>query len=129
MHHRPSVFKACVFLFAASAALASTVQAAGSKLDDVLKRGHLVVGTGSTNAPWHFQGADGKLQGFDIDIGRIVAKGLFNDPSKVEFVVQSSDARIPNLLTDKVDMSCQFITVTASRAQQVAFTQIGRAHV
>jgi polar amino acid transport system substrate-binding protein len=47
---------------------------------------------------------------------------LFNDPSKVEFVVQSSDARIPNLLTDKVDMSCQFITVTASRAQQVAFT-------
>jgi ABC-type amino acid transport substrate-binding protein len=51
-----------------------------------------------------------------------VAKGLFNDPSKVEFVVQSSDARIPNLLTDKVDMSCQFITVTASRAQQVAFT-------
>ena len=122
MHHRPSVFKACVFLFAASASLASIVQAADSKLDNVLKRGHLIVGTGSTNAPWHFQGADGKLQGFDIDIARIVAKGLFNDPSKVEFVVQSSDARIPNLLTDKVDMSCQFITVTASRAQQVAFT-------
>ncbi|AMW83064.1 transporter substrate-binding domain-containing protein [Pseudomonas sp. TH34] len=122
MHHRPSVFKACVFLFAASASLASAVQAADSKLDTVLKRGHLIVGTGSTNAPWHFQGADGKLQGFDIDIGHIVAKGLFNDPSKVEYVVQSSDARIPNLLTDKVDMSCQFITVTASRAQQVAFT-------
>lgn len=121
MHRRPSVFKACVFLFAASACLASQVQA-DSKLDEVLKRGHLLVGTGSTNAPWHFQGADGKLQGFDIDIGRIVAKGLFNDPSKVEFVVQSSDARIPNLLTNKVDMSCQFITVTASRAQQVAFT-------
>jgi len=122
MHHRPSVFKACVFLFAASASLANAVQAADSKLDTVLKRGHLIVGTGSTNAPWHFQGADGKLQGFDIDIGHIVAKGLFNDPSKVEYVVQSSDARIPNLLTDKVDMSCQFITVTASRAQQVAFT-------
>ena len=87
MHHRPSVFKACVFLVAASASLASVVQAADSKLDDVLKRGHLIVGTGSTNAPWHFQGADGKLQGFDIDIGRIVAKGLFNDPCKVEFVV------------------------------------------
>jgi polar amino acid transport system substrate-binding protein len=85
-------------------------QAADSKLDSVLARGKLIVGTGSTNAPWHFQGADGKLQGFDIDIGRMVAKGLFNDPGKVEFVVQSSDARIPNLLTDKVDMSCQFIT-------------------
>ena len=119
---RLSLFKACVFLFAASAAAMGVAQAADSKLDSVLARGKLIVGTGSTNAPWHFQGADGKLQGFDIDIARMVAKGLFNDPSKVEFVVQSSDARIPNLLTDKVDMSCQFITVTASRAQQVAFT-------
>ncbi|MBD0683079.1 MULTISPECIES: transporter substrate-binding domain-containing protein [unclassified Pseudomonas] len=122
MHRRPSLFKACVFLFAATTAAMGVAQAADSKLDSVLQRGKLIVGTGSTNAPWHFQGADGKLQGFDIDIARMVAKGLFNDPTKVEFVVQSSDARIPNLLTDKVDMSCQFITVTASRAQQVAFT-------
>ncbi|MEB2514513.1 transporter substrate-binding domain-containing protein [Pseudomonas sp. YuFO20] len=122
MHRRPSLFKACVLLFAASAVAVGVAQAADGKLDSVLARGKLIVGTGSTNAPWHFQGADGKLQGFDIDIARMVAKGLFNDPSKVEFVVQSSDARIPNLLTDKVDMSCQFITVTASRAQQVAFT-------
>jgi polar amino acid transport system substrate-binding protein len=122
MHRRPSLFKACVFLFAATAAAMGVAQAADSKLDSVLARGKLIVGTGSTNAPWHFQGADGKLQGFDIDIGHMIAKGLFNDPSKVEYVVQSSDARIPNLLTDKVDISCQFITVTASRAQQVAFT-------
>lgn len=122
MHRRPSLFKACIFLVAASAAAMGVAQAADSKLDSVLARGKLIVGTGSTNAPWHFQGADGKLQGFDIDIGRMIAKGLFNDPAKVEFVVQSSDARIPNLLTDKVDISCQFITVTASRAQQVAFT-------
>ena len=122
MQRRSSLFKACVFLFAATTAAMGVAQAADSKLDSVLQRGKLIVGTGSTNAPWHFQGADGKLQGFDIDIARMVAKGLFNDPEKVEFVVQSSDARIPNLLTDKVDMSCQFITVTASRAQQVAFT-------
>ncbi|MCW8274936.1 transporter substrate-binding domain-containing protein [Pseudomonas sp. PCH199] len=122
MHRRPSLFKACFFLFAASAAVMGMAQAADSKLDSVLARGKLIVGTGSTNAPWHFQGADGKLQGFDIDIGHMIAKGLFNDPDKVEYVVQSSDARIPNLLTDKVDISCQFITVTASRAQQVAFT-------
>lgn len=127
MHREPSLrqtwFKtvACLSLALLTASAAFGAQA-DSKLDTVLARGKLIVGTGSTNAPWHFQGADGKLQGFDIDIGRIVAKGLFNDPSKVEFVVQSSDARIPNLLTDKVDMTCQFITVTASRAQQVAFT-------
>ena len=93
-----------------------------SKLDEVLARGHLVLGTGSTNAPWHFKSDDDKLQGFDVDMGRIVAKALFGDPDKIEYVNQSSDARIPNITTDKVDLTCQFMTVTGERAQQVAFT-------
>ena len=95
---------------------------AADKLQEVLSRGKLIVGTGSTNPPWHFKTEQGDLAGFDTDMAKIIAKGLFNDPSKVEFVVQSSDARIPNLTTDKVDITCQFITVTAARAQQVNFT-------
>lgn len=93
-----------------------------SKLDEILARGHLIVGTGSTNAPWHFKDENGNLVGFDIDMAHLVAKGLFNDPNKIEFVEQSSDARIPNVTTGKVDITCQFMTVTAERAQQVAVT-------
>ena len=96
--------------------------AAADKLDDVLARGQLIVGTGSTNPPWHFRDEAGNLAGFDVDIAKIVAKGLFDDPEKVEFVIQASDARIPNIVTDKVDITCQFMTVTAARAQQVNFT-------
>jgi polar amino acid transport system substrate-binding protein len=95
---------------------------ADSKLQEVLARGKLIVGTGSTNPPWGFQDKSGNLVGFDIDLARILAKGLFNDPSKVEFVTQSSDARIPNITTGQVDITCQAMTVTAPRAQQVAFT-------
>ena len=91
-------------------------------LQRVLDRGKLIVGTGSTNAPWHFKDASGKLVGFDVDIARLVAKGLFGDPDKIEFIFQSGDARIPNLVTGKVDLTCQFMTVTAGRAQQVEFT-------
>lgn len=121
------MFSQCRFaaVLAAAAILTTTVaqaQPAKSKLDEVLSRGRLVLGTGSTNAPWHFKGADGKLQGFDVDMGRIIAKALFGDPEKIEFVTQSSDARIPNITTGKVDITCQFMTVTGERAQQVAFT-------
>ena len=42
--------------------------------------------------------------------------------TKVEFVEQSSDDRIPNVTTGKVDITCQFMTVTAERAQQVGVT-------
>src|SRR3954470_7020264 len=59
-------------------------QAAGdSLLRTVLDRGHLLVGTGSTNAPWHFEDEKGELVGMDIAMARILAKGLFDDESKV----------------------------------------------
>ncbi len=93
-----------------------------SKLDEVLERGKLVVGTGSTNAPWHFKDEKGTLIGFDVDISKIIAKALFDDPEKIEFVNQSGDSRIPNLTTNKVDITCQFMTVTGGRAQQVEFS-------
>ena len=92
------------------------------KLEEVLERGHLIVGTGSTNAPWHFKDESGNLVGFDVDVAKLVAKGLFGDDTKIEFVDQSSDSRIPNVTTGKVDITCQFMTVTAERAQQVAVT-------
>lgn len=96
--------------------------ARADKLQDVISRGKLVVGTGTGNPPWHFRDETGEMAGFDVDIAKIVAKGLFGDATKVEFVNQASDARIPNIVTDKVDITCQFMTVTAERAQQVNFT-------
>lgn len=118
----------------AMAAPAVRAQDAGaSRLQQVLDRGKLVVGTGSTNPPWHYEDADGQLVGFDIEMAKLLARGLFeltdeqladrNEWSKyLEFVVEASDARIPNLLSDKIDIVCQFMTVTPLRAQQVEFT-------
>jgi polar amino acid transport system substrate-binding protein len=109
-----------LIMVAGLALLAGTAEA--DKLQDVLGRGKLVVGTGSGNPPWHFRDEAGNMAGFDVDVAKIVAKGLFGDDSKIEFVNQASDARIPNIVTDKVDITCQFMTVTAERAQQVNFT-------
>lgn len=106
----------------AKSAQAQTFDVSKSKLYQVLKRGKLIVGTGSTNPPWHFEDATGKLVGMDIDLARLIAKSLFDDPNKVEFVIQGSDARIPSLVTDKVDVVVQWMTVTPGRAQQVEFT-------
>ncbi|PHR86965.1 MAG: ABC transporter substrate-binding protein [Blastopirellula sp.] len=106
------------------AALLCTASSAAfaDKLQDVLDRGYLIAGSGSTNAPWHFKDESNKLVGFDIDMLRLIAKGLFDDATKIEFVNQSGDARVPNLATDKVDVTCQFMTVTAGRAQLVEFS-------
>src|SRR5579875_2771981 len=101
-----------------------TAQAApASLLRTALNRGRLIVGTGSTNAPWHFEDASGKLTGMDITMGRILAKGLFDDDTKVDFVQTAPEARIPNITTGKVDIVIQFMTMSAQRAQLVNFSR------
>jgi len=93
-----------------------------SLLRTVLDRGKLIVGTGSTNPPWHFEDDKGQLTGMDIAMARILAKGLFDDERKVEYVRQEANARIPNITTGKVDVVIQFMTVSPARAQLVAFS-------
>jgi polar amino acid transport system substrate-binding protein len=97
--------------------------ASTSLLHTVLDRGRLICGTGSTNPPWHFEDEKGQLTGMDIAMARILAKGLFDDDTKVDFVQQDPNARIPNIVTGRVDIVIQFMTVTAQRAQLVAFTR------
>jgi len=113
---------------------AALAQEAGqNRLQQVLDRGRLIVGTGSTNPPWHYEDADGQLVGFDIDVAKLLARGLFELTDeqlanrdewsqRLEFVIEAPDARIPNLLTDKIDIVCQFMTVSPERALQVEFT-------
>ena len=105
-----------------SAGGSSSGEAGGGKLQEVLDRGYLIVGTGSTNAPWHFYNEQGELCGFDVSMAKIVAESLFGDPEAVQFVEQSSDERVPNLVSGNVDICFQFMTINASRAQQIEFT-------
>jgi len=94
-----------------------------SLLRTVLNRGKLIVGTGSTNAPWHFEDDKGQITGMDIAMAKILAVGLFEDETKVEFVRQDPASRIPNITSGKVDVVIQFMTIAPSRAQLVAYSR------
>lgn len=120
-----------VALAGATALAASTLKpeqayaqaASTSLLRTILERGKLIVGTGSTNAPWHFENDKGELVGMDITMGKILAKGLFDDETKVEFVDEAPDQRIPNITTGKVDIVIQFMTISSARAQLINFSR------
>ena len=102
---------------------AAAAAAGDSLLKVILERGKLIVGTGSTNPPWHFEDQAGNLQGLDIEMGKAIAFHLFDDDTKIEFVRQDPAARVPNILTNKVDCVIQFMTVNGQRAQLVNFSR------
>src|SRR5260370_38506148 len=91
------------FLLASMTMLASQT-ASADKLKDVIARGYLIVGTTSTTPPFGYKDEKGELQGFDIEVSRLVAKALFGDPTKVRFELLSNEARWSALENDQVDM-------------------------
>ncbi|NYT37277.1 transporter substrate-binding domain-containing protein [Allopusillimonas soli] len=105
-----------------AAGLMLPLQANADKLQDVLKRGYLIVGTTSTTPPFGFKDGKGELTGFDIDVSRLIAKALFGNPDKVKFELLSNEARWSALQNDQVDMVAQFATITPGRLTRVGFT-------
>ena len=94
-----------------------------SKLDEVLARGYVKVGVTSETPPFGFINEKGELTGFDVDVARLIAKGLFNDATKIEFVKQGFAARWANTQSGKIDFGVQVTTVYPERALKVAFTR------
>jgi polar amino acid transport system substrate-binding protein len=93
-----------------------------SRLDTVIKRDKLIVGTFSTSPPLSYKDDNGEFVGFEIDLVHLIAKYLLGDPNKVEFVAFTSDGRWPAVLSGKVDFGIAGTTIYPDRAARVLFT-------
>jgi polar amino acid transport system substrate-binding protein len=111
------------FLLAAACALACCVLgvsvARADKLADILQRGTVRIIVFSDVPPFGSLNASRELEGFDIDLARMVAQSL---GVKLELVQASAANRIPYLLTDRADMNIAAMSVTAERARQVMYS-------
>lgn len=110
----------CALLVSIAAAMPAAAQ--GSRLDEIIKRDKLIVSTFGTAPPLCFTDEKGELVGFDIDIARLIAKGLLGDPNKIEFMTVTSEGRWPSVLSGKADFGIASTTVYPDRAVRVAFS-------
>lgn len=63
----------------------------------------------------------GDIEGFDIEIGRMITKAIFGDDTKVEFVEAVSKNREPFIQDGKVDLVISTYTINDTRKQVVDF--------
>lgn len=96
---------------------------AGSTMAAIRDRGRLVVGVsadslllGSRNP------VSGQIEGFDIDMARLVAEAIFGDPDRMELRVITAAERIPLLQDGSVDIVARNMTITCSRWEDIAFS-------
>ncbi|MEV0295524.1 amino acid ABC transporter substrate-binding protein [Nocardia sp. NPDC050710] len=106
-------------LFAAAmlAIVAATgLSACGSDDANVLK-----VGTEGTYSPFSFQGADGALTGYDVEVVRAVGEKL---GKKVEFVQTPWDAIFAGLESKRFDLVANQVSITDERTKKYDFSSV-----
>ena len=107
-----------------AAAAAAPAASGGPGLEAIKKRGKLVVGV-KQNVPLIGlkNPVSGDLSGFDIEIAKIMAKGIFGtDKDKIQYEDASVSAnRIPFITDGKVDIVIATFSITDARKQQVDF--------
>ena len=97
--------------------VAPLYRASAQTLDDISKRGKLLVGLDTGNPPFGSLGTDGEPQGYDADVARLAGKYL---GVPVEFVQATPQNRMGYLLTNRVDVI--MLGITPERARQIWFS-------
>jgi polar amino acid transport system substrate-binding protein len=87
-------------------------------LDEVKKRGTLIVGTEAAYVPYEFV-KDGKIIGYDPDIIEIMVKNL---GVKADIIDTAWAGIIPSLYANKFDCIISAMTMTKERAEKVLFS-------
>ncbi|KLO24853.1 MULTISPECIES: transporter substrate-binding domain-containing protein [unclassified Marinitoga] len=105
-----------IFLFLA---ILMTLVVFGGKIEEIQKRGVLLIGQDPAYAPFYGINTKGERIGHDIAFANIIADFL---GVNVKFIITNWDGIIPALMTDKFDIILAAMTITPERALKVNFT-------
>ena len=105
----------------AAAQAAKPSFAAGTTMEKLASADKIRVGVKFDQPGLSQKNLSGALEGFDIEIIKVIAKGLGLDESKVEWVETSSSNREPFLQQGKVDMIVASYGVNEKRKKVVSF--------
>ena len=98
---------------------------AGTVLENVARSGKLTVGTSFDLVPYAYYNQEGELDGFAIEISKVIQKELEKELGKsieLEFVeVDGIKDAIPKMINNEIDLACNTV-FTWQRDQFVDFT-------
>lgn len=114
------VYSLCSLAFVVTSIVPANAQ---SVADEVMQRGSIRVATVTGSPPFAFVDKNGNLEGFDIDIAHLIAKSLFEDENKVEFVRTSFDGRWETISSGRADFGIMGTTIYPARLKLANFTE------
>ncbi len=113
--------------FCLGSAMAFTAEdmAKASAIEEILKRGQLLVGMEAGYQPFEMQDEKGNIVGFDVDMAYEMGKAIFGKggEKKVKLINTAWEGIIPALMTHKFDIIMSGMTILQSRNLKVNFCE------
>ncbi len=89
-------------------------------LDQIRSKGKIVIATEGTWSPWTYHDESGKLTGYDIEVGRLIAKKLGVEP---QFVEGKWDGLLAGISAGRYDIMINGVDMTPEREKAYRFTE------
>jgi polar amino acid transport system substrate-binding protein len=97
----------------------------GSFMETIVKRGRLIVGTSQDTLLFSARNPfTGLIEGYDIEVARLVAAALLGDPDKIQVVVIPNRDRVQNVQNGTVDLVAETMTINCERRAQIDFSTV-----
>lgn len=93
-----------------------------AELQEIQKRGYLIVAVKDNLRPLGFRDATGQLQGLEIEIAQRLAQELLGRPQAIVFKPVTNSARLSVVLEGQVDLTIAQVTATEARSRLVEFS-------
>ena len=95
--------------------------AAGSTMATLADAGKITIGTKFDQPGFGFKGLEDAPEGFDVEIGKIIAAKLGIEPDQITWTETVSAVREEFIATDKVDMIVATYTINDKRKERITF--------
>ncbi len=117
-----ALLSAVILFFVANTVKTAQVKAASddATVTAIKKRGHLRIAVFGDLPPYGWVNKDGKRVGYDVELGRRMAKDLGVKP---KFIQVNANNRVDTLNSNKADIVLANFTVTPERKQVISFAK------
>ena len=102
--------------------LAFTLGSCGKKkdlLETIQERGYIIIATEGVWSPWTYHDESGKLTGFDVEMGRLIAEKL---GVEARFEETAWEAILAGVDSGRFDIACNGVGYTEERAKSYMFS-------
>lgn len=119
---------ACALTLLSGLAAAQTSNQLSGTLKKVRDTGTVTLGIRASSSPFSYLNAKGQPIGYSVDLCRAIVDEISNEiegkTPLIKYVVVTSESRIGDLVSGKIDLECGSTTNNLERQKQVAFSPV-----